>query len=994
MKMIRKKLLVGVMALCCMATSVAAVSTQAILSKATTTDTATPVSLFSADKGVTLTGETATPNYVTSDIRTGVGVSVGTGRLNVEFDNIIDLNKIDKDTPLIEWIPNPKERGVDEIVKITVTITDADDDSNYIALAYSYTGHYGTFIRARNGKLRETEVATKYYTNWGQNLANYRETANWEESTINPYSIIYSPTSNKISTLSNGNVTEMFNLNDETWFGVGKTFDGFKNNRVKISICANTIAGSQADYLILSVGGMSLAGGELVDTEDPSILITPPETIPMAEVNKPYELFSANAYDLIDGNLDYTISVAEPESDVFIKQTGTSFVPNKEGIYTLRYETADKSGHDTYEDFHINVYERLALLDIEIDEMEKTEFNLGETVKIPNYTVKGGSGVNNSSIRVISLDTGKEIAIENGTVIASITGKIKIEYTAEDYLKDKVTKATIFTVKSENLPVLNATINAPIKLFDGVPTQMPMVNALDYDTYKGVEINADCRVIACGTGDKASVENIIYDSKENNGIFNFMPNKNVYGNSVILKYQYKCLNLSEYVTGNYLEKEFTVVIEDKPTYLTEYFAYNANNFSVEHGIVEEKTEDGTVKYKAEGGIVITNTNDSFATDEDKIFTFANILGSEDSLISFNFPFAGQKFNGFKIRFYDSNDKNIGFEILLRKPSGVYDNTTTVIYNDKNYIMAGGFELENSDYGTIGKTPQVIKFSNNALYDYKDTKICDITNNMNDTPFEGFPSQKMRVEFEFVDAEEGACVQLIKLNNQVLDGNFSTDRDGNILYNQDGTPILNAFDDMVKPLISCNYPLNQKYEIGQRVSVPMAYASDEITSATFTDGKLSSFVIYVSIRKPLGGTVEGFNNVLLKEGMSFEIQEYGNYTITYTARDYKGLKGEKSINIIVEDTTPPIISLSSYKELQGKVNKDIQLTKFTVQDNATISEELITHIYLVKPNGIMEVVDKETLKVKVTEAGDYKVIYYARDAYDNETIEILKLKVER
>lgn len=980
MRMIKKKILVGVMAFCCMATSVAAVSTQAILSKATTTDIVTPVSLFSADKGVTLTGETATPDYVTSDARTGVGVSVGTGRLNVNFDNIIDLSKIGKDTPLIEWIPTPETRGVNEIAKITVTITDADDDSNYIALAYSYTGHYSTIIRARNGKLREAE-ATKYYQNWGQNLSNYRETANWEESTIYPYSILYNPTSNRISTLTNGsNVTEMFNLNDENWFGVNKTFDGFKNNRVKISICANTIAGSQADYLILSVGGMSLAGGALVDTEDPSILITPPETIPMAAVNKPYELFSANAYDLIDGNLDYTISIAEPESEVFTEQTTTSFIPNKEGIYTLRYETADKSGHNTYEDFHVNVYERLALLDIEINEMEKTEFNLGEIVKIPDYIVKGGSGVNTSSIRVVSLDTGKEIAITNGTVVASVTGKVKIEYTAEDYLKDKATKATFFTVESEDLPVLNATINAPVKLFDSMPTQLPMVNALDYDTYKGVEINADCRVIACGTGNKSSVENVIYDSKESKGAFNFMPDKDIYGDSIILKYQYKCVKLSEYTAGNYLEKVFEVDIKDKPTYLTEFFAYNATNFSVEH--------------RAEGGIVIENTNNGFVTDKDKIFTFANILGAEDSLISFNFPFAGQKFNGFKIRFYDSNDKNVGFEILLRKPSGVYDNTTTVKYNGRDYVMAGGFELEGADYGEIGKTPQYIKFSNNALYDYKDTKICDITNNINGTPFTGFPSQKMRVEFEFVDAEEGACVQLMKLNNQVLDGNFSTDRDGNILYNQDGTPILNAFGDMVKPLISCNYPLNQKYEIGQRVSVPMAYASDEITSATFTDGKLSSFVIYVSIRKPLGGTVEGFNNVLLKEGMSFEIQEYGNYTITYTARDYKGLKGEKSINIIVEDTDSPIISLSSYKELKGKVNKDIQLTKFTVQDNATASDALITHIYLVNPNGIMDIVDKQTLKVNVTKAGEYKVIYYARDAYDNETIEILKLKVER
>ena len=112
------------------------------------------------------------------------------------------------------------------------------------------------------------------------------------------------------------------------------------------------------------------------------------------------------------------------------------------------------------------------------------------------------------------------------------------------------------------------------------------------------------------------------------------------------------------------------------------------------------------------------------------------------------------------------------------------------------------------------------------------------------------------------------------------------------------------------------------------------------------------------------------------------------------RDYAGNKGENRINIIVEDEESPIVTIKNSNDIRAKVNEDITLSSFTAQDNATPSEEMVTHVFIINPNGSISAVDQETMKVSVSEEGEYKIVYYARDAYDNESYQMINLSVTK
>lgn len=936
-----------------------------------------PSALFTADSGVVLTDNEAIPDYVVADQRTGLGISTDVSRLNIHFKNVIDVEALDADVPLLEWIPNPETRGNAEIAKFTVTLTDADDEESFVKITYSYTGHYSTIVRAFNNKIRESEMQFTSKRIWGQNLANYRETANWEQSTIPLYALSYNSGSNELS-LKACSPEEEYDLDDESYFGIGKTFDGFRHNRVKLTVSMESLVGGEAHCVLVSVAGVPLGGTEINAETTPSVLVETPDVIPTGEKGVAYDLFDATAYDLIDGDADYTISIAKPGSTEFAVAEEKSFTPDSAGLYTLRYSAKNSRGKTNYKDIGVDVKNALEYLDIKIDDIEKTEYNLGENIVIPNYEVCGGSGVYSSYVKVNSLDSGKELEISNGVVVASCVGRVKIEYSATDYLKEETRKAVVVEVSGSGLPVLNADINVPQKFFDGIPAVLPVVSAYDYESYAGVAAVADCKITATGTGDKASKEEIVYDSREDDAAV-FLPQISDYGESVVLKYAFKCLNEPEFTDGKYIEKTFTVEIAPEPEYIYDYFDYSAEDFSMSYNAPGE-----------EGHLEITQN----AAQTDETFGYVGTLAAEGASVSLNFPYAGQKFSAFRIRFSDANDKNIGFEIDLKKTGGAYSDTTTVVYNGRDYVMQGGFELENpDDYGSLSKTLQEISFSNNALYDYGDNKICDIDTNINGLPFEGF-SGGVRIEFMFIDGQSGAAVQFLRIGNQPLAIEYETNSAGDAIQDENGAYIIKKFQDIVRPTISYEYELNQTYTIGQRVYIPKPYAYDEATNATLLNGAIVPFRVTISVRKPSGGYIDGLKNVDYSEGLSFDISEFGNYTILYEVRDYAGNKGENRINIVVEDEESPIVTIKNSNDIRAKVNEDITLSSFTAQDNATPSEEMVTHVFIINPNGSISAVDQETMKVSVSEEGEYKIVYYARDAYDNESYQMINLSVTK
>lgn len=914
-------------------------------------------------------------------IKTGVKVTVPTGNVVLKYNNIIDLNALDQSIPLLDWMPLAESRGTPSILRFTVRLEDIADESNYVEIYF-----YQYFERLRWG-LDFSERETKVEKQWlDGSMANYMVYHfNPSEAIISPFSLRYEKSTDTycLYAYRNGTeyITESMSPTSVELYD-RKTFKGFSSGLVSMSVTANAIAGTSSYYLY-NVAGQGLNGEVITDMTAPSLLVDKSTETAKAYIGKNYKLFDAKALDVIDGEIPYQIRLFEPNAyksnytkNDYTVITGDSFIPSKAGNYTVLYYVEDSSGNATEKPINISSAYEWPALDILVEPFSGTlngtdnDFELGKDIAVPKFSVTGGSGSYTTSVKAYSLLDNEELTIDKGYVSIKKAGNYKFAITAVDYCGNRVVKSVYFDIQSSKFPMINGTLNMYKAFYDYQPVELPVISAYDYNTYPGIAVSADFKIVAVGENGHSKE---LYNSSSNSGENAFLPDKDLFGDTVTIKYIYKCRNCSYDVLSDCLVKEYQIPIYDTPKYLTDYF-YAPSGMEV--------SGNTAIEYKNTQRYVSVCSTDGEAST----FSFVNPIAAENAYIEMTFPAQGQNFSGFTVRFMDAYNADIGFEVTIYKIAGTYTNKSLLRYNGREYMLLGGFDLESGDYGSVTKSPIAIYYKDGKLYDYSGLAVCEVDADFLGDSFDGFPSGAVRLEFVFNKVQAGAQVNISKIADQNMYLRYSGQN-------------LAEFTDQIKPLINVKTE-DKEYNFGDTVQIPSAKAVDTITSGCISENGTACIIrVMVEVRTPSNKTI--LKKRELVDGLSFVLDSYGDYRIIYTATDNNNLTKTETVTITAKDKSAPMIILNDTSSvLHEKVNQELKLPTVVVLDNVTSYVDIRLSCMVIAPNGsivnlVAEVNDQYSKIFTYTPeaAGQYTIIYLAIDHAENRTMKVLTLLVD-
>lgn len=929
-----------------------------------------PAELWSADDGVEITANVNAPDYmlngydadyrqpdpvvVTPDTlpeyrKNGIYVHSQAGGAEIVYNNVIDLSRLTGEDELLSIAPIPSARGTASFTQFDITLTDADDESNYLKITilqnrwandWTATNVEAPGISARGYKWGDIGIASDvsdlgFESNAisfsGTVVSSFEGISN-EEMIYKPFTLHYDPEELLVSIDQHtGKNTPVLKLDDGEAVGYGNEWGGFKNNRVKISIAATGFLGGEANYMVFCVGGVPMNGAGVTDTQNPSILVEENwDEPPVAAVGKEYKLYPAEAYDAIDGALDLKISVAAPGEAEFTAIEGESFVPETAGTYTLRYEATDAAGHTETAEYA--VLARYAVPPMEISaEPEKTQYVAGETIALPEVSVSGGSGSVNVFVYAERLLTGDRYDVENNTVSLRLPGEYYLRYRAEDYLGNAAYKSILIEIVSDGQPVFEGDLTMYEKFIDKEEYKLPEPAAYDYTSRPGAKLKAAVKITAYGTGEKAS-----YSEEVKNYVF--VPDTEKYGSEVRLVYEISC---GENVP---VVREFTCAIAEAE-FLSDYFSYDAEATDVSYNTAEELTESYML-FSAKSGYT-----------GDMAFSYIHPLRASNFSALFHVPYGMQSFGRLEVKLRDADNASVGFTMALEQYTAT---NTLVYYNGQRYSMNGGYDTA----AGVSATPLELAWNGTSVLDYRGNTIFTPTVNDDGTPFTGFTSGRIFVEFRLTEISGEAGVKITHLNNQVLYADYKSEG-------------MSPFSDAVSPEIEYAEDLIERPSLNQRIRLPYARGYDVISP---------NVQVYVTLTSPTGEKL--IDNQISAEGMDFVLDSYGIYSLTYYAEDSAGNYRLDSYSLFAEDTEAPSITVSS-EELSGKVGKRVKLPDAVVLDNQ--DENPVLSIYVVSPDATyIETVNNQFVPQT---AGRYLVRYYAYDANNNVTIKEIVCNVK-
>ena len=353
---------------------------------------------------------------------------------------------------------------------------------------------------------------------------------------------------------------------------------------------------------------------------------------------------------------------------------------------------------------------------------------------------------------------------------------------------------------------------------------------------------------------------------------------------------------------------------------------------------------------------------------EKSFSFVNPLVADGFAISFAIPANETNFDTFTIQLRDSENAEVGFDLELRDiVEGKDQNAMTYVRTGGvDYAMNGTYNTISNDVETGSKIPLSLQYFNGNIIDYQKSRVCTPTVGFNGEKFEGFPSGKVYVRFVFKGITGTSGITITKLANQIFYAMYER-KTGNLM----------PFEDVNCPQIFLEKDIPDKFRYRETVEIPYAEAYDALSPYIQT---------YVTLCAPDGRYI--YKDEPCVRGMKFVIESYGNYRLTYTARDTQKNPTNINYTISAKDTIAPTIVVSGREQLSCSAGEKINIPQAVLQDNNDKAPRLF--IMIVKPDYSIITLGEQTSENKISsytfaQKGKYRIRYYAVDGSYNATI---------
>lgn len=256
----------------------------------------------------------------------------------------------------------------------------------------------------------------------------------------------------------------VIDLDDPRYFGT--LWDGFEDGEVYIEVSASRYQGAKpAQFLILQAGGIDLTEQNVIDTEEPEILVDfgdySQDSLPVGVVGREYALFPATATDYLSGACDVDVRVwaryyTSQKYEVEVEDG--KFTPDFAGRYVVEYRAADASGNEAVKLLFLDVTEQTQPVSISITNAPAAA-KTGEFVNFADIVAQGGSGKLSVTTQVTF--NGEAVAFTEDGFRAEKAGEYLVYVTATDYVGQRTTETYSVQVAANDAPVFIDEIVLP-----------------------------------------------------------------------------------------------------------------------------------------------------------------------------------------------------------------------------------------------------------------------------------------------------------------------------------------------------------------------------------------------------------------------------------------------------------------------------------------------------------------------------------------------------
>lgn len=734
--------------------------------------------LFTAKNGATLTANVQSSELVYG--YNGVMLSSANSGASAVYNSVIDLSEKTASDTLLEVLIDPSEKGKNDFGGFTITLTDIYDESNRVTIevkafsnpAYSVTkaAATGQVLTGRYKNVPNTRSDRGYvsfHSFSGEGAIGYesmRISFDYADRAVH--------VSNPLYTQFSDCVVDLDDVNDFS----GATWSGFTTGECRMEIVVNSVSvDTVAKMILLNVDGEDLSGPYTQDFTPPELVIDTQgylaERLPEAQVGTAYPLFSAKAYDRVDGEIeDLQISVYENYKTAEQREipvVENSFIPEMAAEYTVVYVAKDFSGNIKTAKFIVSAKDKLQEMELLLSELPEAFYSVGEVYEVPDFSVEGGSG--NKTVKVILIKDGETLAEGVKNYFFEQEGNYILRYLITDYLGTESVFDYSLNVTFSEKPIVGNVI-LPAYLIDGFKYEFPELSAYKYSEQGETVAEYDIFVDIGGEETKLGTDRIFVPEVESSG-----DEMNVryvaYGfndNNAVIEQKIKVLKATD-TEGNLNMADLFVV------------------------------EEGDAKWEADRNSLLLKTS-----QELKLQYYNAVLVSQFGIM-FDVPEYANAYEKLDIVLTDSADKDVSVRISVYRNAA--DTTSCLLSingGTEKYSVIGSF------YDNVNQSFYIgYDHYNFALKDESSlSEICRIAKTEKGETFAGFPSGKVYIDIELCGVNGESALQLLQINNQVFGSRTS---------------------DIIAPQILLNGNIKLECDIGETVEIPTAAAADVIQS---------------------------------------------------------------------------------------------------------------------------------------------------------------------
>ena len=877
----------------------------------------------------------------------------------LEFNRIIDIPTVNDDISIVKYFIAPSELESADFTKITFTLTDAQDPSCYLRIVAQSSrpdtddGRGGCYLLAGgNGQQLKGDQGSKIHVNnnygarsnqgsfFGYKVLGGNSSGGLNLEAVDPSGLAIDLKFNPVTFEVKADNTVIIDTDSKTHFG-GATdvkWTGFTSGKVKLSVKCEGYNKSSAGFVLTSVKDVDLSSADCPDDIPPEITVISDydaDSMPVARAGagECYSIPAATAYDLISGECEVKVVVYRDygmESQSRVNVSGGKFETAYEGTYAIVYAAYDESGNKSEEKIlYVTAKERVADIEFSVSGLEET-YEAGGKIVIPAPTVTGGSGNKIVSARVYLED--EEFTFDSDddewVFYPEKAGVWTLEYGATDYTEHTAAKTYELNVVAATAPSFRENAALPKIFVAGLGNRLPALTAYDYTSGKLVTAAATVRVT-----DKNGAKT--YKAGEV-----FVPEVNANGDTVEITYIY--------------DNGTTSVVQG-PFNVPAVYAYENDNLAVGNYFYDIG-ENAFEKTVTDQGVRFV------APEGEHSWMFANALVANGFSLTFGGVENACSYNKITVSVTDSVNSSEKIDVEF-----------TCSETGKIKFVCGSATDDataNKLAGNNGETIQsvTVGLSKNRLlvngYVYDPDKYAD------GRTFKGFSSGMVYLSFTATGVEENSVYYVAEVNSYT---------------------ITRARQDRSAPNVSITGDYGGFYAKGETYVVCPAISADVL--APVVD-------FSVSVKDPEGNYAVSTDGITLKDvdpriAYSIELTKYGVYTVSYLSVENNAPRQNPNTAVTYEinvcDDEAPVYTVTKKMPNKVKVGETAELPTFTVTDNLTASENIVSYAIIVNPNGRSVYVANGSFKFDF--AGKYKITCYFADEAGNTAVYSCTIDVE-